>query len=396
MIISYKYRAYPDPAVEDRLHHALDTCRWVYNKILETSQTAYKKGIKLSPSETQAMIVTWKREIPDLSTVYSKTLQMVNNTYWANVRALTEAKKRNRKTGKLRFKSAYRYRTLNYNQSGFKIDPVQQTVTLSKIGSFRFDMYRPYIGTIKGVLINWCDNGWYVIVQCQTKPVVAERHTERVVGIDIGLKSFAVDSDGCEIENPRFYQKSLPKIRKLHRRVSRKTRFSNNWKKAKSKLKTAYVKVTNQRCDFLHKLSRHYVDTYDVICVEDLDVKRLGEMGNNTGMHRSIHDVSWGRFFSFLSYKAESAGTKLIKVDPRNTTQMCSQCGTIVPKDLSVRIHHCDNCGLHADRDYNAAINIRRVGMEQPFMPVEVIPLHHIRVMQVLLMKQEAPCVSGA
>lgn len=125
MIISYKYRAYPDPAVEDRLHHALDTCRWVYNKILETSQTAYKKGIKLSPSETQAMIVTWKREIPDLSTVYSKTLQMVNNTYWANVRALTEAKKRNRKTGKLRFKSAYRYRTLNYNQSGFKIDPVQ-------------------------------------------------------------------------------------------------------------------------------------------------------------------------------------------------------------------------------------------------------------------------------
>jgi len=114
-------------------------------------------------------------------------------------------------------------------------------------------------------------------------------------------------------------------------------------------------------------------------------------------MHRSVHDASWGRFFFFLSYKAASAGTKLIEVDPKNTTQMCSQCGTIVPKKLSDRVHHCNNCGLEVDRDYNAAINIRRVGMEHPFVPVEVIPLRHIRNMtQVLPMKQEAPCVSGA
>lgn len=396
MIVSYKYRAYPDPDVEDRLNKALDSCRWMYNKIVEISRDAYESGITLSQSDTQAMIVGWKRENPHLSTVYSKTLQMVNNTYWSNVRAIAEAKKRGRKIGKLRFKSAYRYRTLNYNQSGFKVDPGQQIITLSKIGSFRFAMHRSYSGTIKGVLVNRSDDGWYVIIQCKISPTHSVGRVDTVVGIDVGLKSFAVDSDGNEIENPRFYQKSLPKVRKLHRNVSRKTKFSNNWKKAKKKLNTAYIKITNQRDDYLHKLSRHYVDSYDVICVEDLEVKKLGEMGNNTGMHRSIHDASWGRFFSFLSYKAESAGTKLIKVDPKNTTQMCSQCGTIVPKKLSDRVHRCNNCGLEIDRDYNAAINIRRVGMEQPFMPVEVVPLHHTSVMQVLLMKQEAPCVSWA
>ena len=396
MIISYKYRAYPQSDVEDKLNQSLDNCRWVYNKILETSRNAYKSGIKLSKYETQAMIPVWKQDNPHLSTAYSKTLQMVNNTYWANVKALAEAKKRGRKIGKLRFKGAYRYRTLNYNQSGFKVDPEQQIITLSKIGSFKFDMYRPYFGNVKGILITRSDDGWYVMIQCKS-PTRPSGRVENIVGIDVGLKSFAVDSDGNEIENPRFYQKSLPKIRKLHRSVSRKTRFSNNWKKAKTKLNKAYTKITNQRNDFLHKLSRYYVDNYDVICVEDLEVKKLGEMGNNTGMHRSVHDASWGRFFFFLSYKAASAGTKLIEVDPKNTTQMCSQCGTIVPKKLSDRVHHCNNCGLEVDRDYNAAINIRRVGMEHPFVPVEVIPLRHIRNMtQVLPMKQEAPCVSGA
>ena len=115
MIISYKYRAYPQSDVEDKLNQSLDNCRWVYNKILETSRNAYKSGIKLSKYETQAMIPVWKQDNPHLSTAYSKTLQMVNNTYWANVKALAEAKKRGRKIGRLRFKGAYRYRTLNYD-----------------------------------------------------------------------------------------------------------------------------------------------------------------------------------------------------------------------------------------------------------------------------------------
>ena len=122
MIISYNYRAYPDATREARLHEALDTCRWLYNKLLEECNTARENGSPLTMQETQARIVTLKEENPFLKGVYSKVLQMVNYTLWSNIRALSPTKKKGRKIGKLRFKSAARYRTLNYNQSGFEID----------------------------------------------------------------------------------------------------------------------------------------------------------------------------------------------------------------------------------------------------------------------------------
>ncbi|KAF1075756.1 hypothetical protein MKMG_01643 [Methanogenium sp. MK-MG] len=250
-------------------------------------------------------------------------------------------------------------------------------------------MHRPYVGRVKGILITHSGDGWHVIIQAEQE-VSETKKCGRSVGIDVGLNSYCVDSDGKVVENPRFYEQSLVKIKKLQQSVSRKKRFSNNLKKAKDRLNKAYEHISNQRNDFLHKLSRQYVDTYATICVENLDVRGLKEKGNNTGMHRSIHSVAWGRFFSYLSYKAESAGTKFTKVNPKNTTQMCSNCGQIVKKTLSDRVHKCPDCGFVANRDYNAAVNICRIGMEQPFMPVEAIPLHHVSVMQVLSMKQEA------
>ncbi|RXE55967.1 transposase [Methanoculleus taiwanensis] len=389
MFISYKYRAYPDATVETRLNVALDTCRWLYNNLLEECTAARENGITPTMRETQARIVTLKDENPALKEVYSKVLQMVNATLWSNIAALSESKKKGRKIGKLRFKSASRYRTLNYNQSGFKIDREHSTITFSKIGTVPFTLHRPYAGMVKGVLITRSGERWYVIIQAEIE-VSEPKREGRSVGIDVGLNSFAVDSDGMVIENPRFYEHSLAKIRKLQQSVTRKQRFSQNWKKAKRKLEKVYDHITNQKKDFLHKLSRHYVDTHATICVEDLDIRGLKEKGNFTGLHRSIHDASWGRFYSYLSYKAESAGTNLIKVDPRNTSQICSNCGSIVKKALSERVHNCPYCGFVADRDYNAAVNIHRTGMEQPFEPVESIPLHHVSVMQVLAMKQEA------
>ena len=390
MIVSYKYRAYPDAAGEARLHEALDTCRWLYNTLLEECNTARENGSSLTMQKTQARIVTLKEEHPALKDVYSKVLQMVNYTLWSNIRALSETKKNGRKIGKLRFKSAARYRTLNYNQSGFTIDCEGEFITFSKIGTIPFSMHRPYSGEVKGVLITRSGDEWYVIIQADQE-VAAPRREGRSVGIDVGLNSFAVDSDGRVIANPRFSERSRARLKKLQQRVARKQRGSKNRENAKKKLEKAYAHITNQKNDFLHKLSRRYVDAYATICVEDLNVKYLKENGKSRGLRRSIHDASWGRFLAFLSYKAESAGTEFIRVDPRDTTQMCSNCGRIVKKDLSVRVHECPYCGFVADRDYNAAVNIHRVGMEQPLEPVERIPLHHISVMQVLSMKQEAP-----
>lgn len=332
MLLSYKYRAYPDATTETRLNSVLDTCRWLYNTLLEECTTAREHGITPTMRGTQARIVTLKDENPALKEVYSKVLQMVNYTLWSNIAALSQTKKRGRKIGKLRFKSACRYRTLNYNQSGFKIDREHRTITFSKIGAIPFMMHRPYTGKVKGVLITRHGDRWYVIVQAEQE-VPEPKREGRSVGIDLGLTSFAVDSDGATVENPRFYDYSLKKIKKIQQSIARKKRFSKNWTKAKSKLEKAYDHITNQKRDFLHKLSRRYVDTYATICVEDLDIKGLKEKGNSPGLHRSIHDASWGRFYSYLAYKAESAGTKLVKVDPRNTSQICSNCGSIVKKN---------------------------------------------------------------
>ncbi|NMA09775.1 MAG: IS200/IS605 family element transposase accessory protein TnpB [Methanomicrobiales archaeon] len=389
MLLSYKYRAYPGATTETRLNSALDTCRWLYNTLLEECTTAREHGITPTMRGTQARIVTLKEENPFLKGVYSKVLQMVNYTLWSNIAALSQTRKRGRKIGKLRFKSAVRYRTINYNQSGFEIDREHGTITFSKIGTIPFTLHRPYTGKVKGVLITRRGDRWYVIVQAEQE-VSEPKREGRSVGIDLGLTAFAADSDGAMIENPRFYEYSLKKIKKIQQSIARKKRFSKNWTKAQSKLEKVYDRITNQKGDFLHKLSRRYVDTYATIYVEDLDIKGLKENGNSPGLHRSIHDASWGRFYFYLSYKAESAGTNLIKVDPRNTSQICSNCGSIVKKSLSERIHECPYCGFVADRDYNAAVNIHRSGMEQPFEPVEMIPLHHIAVMQVLSMKQEA------
>jgi len=168
------------------------------------------------------------------------------------------------------------------------------------------------------------------------------------------------------IEIPRFYEHSQGRIKKIQRSLARKQRFSKNWKKAKKRLEKVYDHVTNQKKDFLHKLSRQYVDTYATICVEDLNIKCLKENGKFRGLRRSIHCASWGRFYSYLSYKAESAGMNFIQIDPRDTTQLCANCGSITTKDLAVRVHDCPYCGFVANRDYNAAVNIPGWGCNSP------------------------------
>ena len=204
------------------------------------------------------------------------------------------------------------------------------------------------------------------------------------MGLDLGLKSFIVDSDRNSVE------KAAVKVKNIQRRLSKAQKGSNNRQKLKDKMDKAHERINNQRSDFLHKLSRMYINEYDIICVEDLDVKGLKEIGNSKGTHRNIHDASWSKFMFMRSYTAQSAGRKLISVDPRNTSQRCSCCDSIVKKELSDRVHEYPYCGFSSDRDYNAAMNILLSGREQPVAPIEPKHLHHISVMHVLAMKWEA------
>ena len=388
-MISYKYPIFPNKITQWKLAENLDACRWLYNRLLKDLNDAKENGIKLKTYDTQNMIPSLKLENPKLNLVYSKVLQMVNYTLWSNFKGLAASKMNGRKIGHVRFKGHGWYNTLNYNQSGFKIDQDHGILHLSKIGDMRIKIYRKIEGCIKAVIIKRECNRWFAIVQADQEPQLLPE-TEEAVGLDVGLTSFVVDSEGNEIENPRYAEQSEDKLARLQRRLARAVRGSNNYGAIKDKIAKLHKRINCQRDDFLHKLSRMYVNSFDIICVEDLDVKGLKENGHNNGMHRSIHDASWSKFRFMLSYKAQSAGRKLIKVDPRNTTQRCSACGSIVKKELCDRVHECPYYGFSCSRDYNASRNILILGMEQPAAPIESKPLHHISVMQVLAMKWEA------
>jgi len=222
---SCKYRAYPDAITGARLDTALNTCRWLYNKLLEECTTARENGFTPTMREMQARIVTLKEENPFLKDVYSKVIQMVNYTLWSNIASLSQTKKKGRKIGKLRFKSASRYRTLNYNQSGFKIDREHSMISLSKIGTIPFTMHRPYPGVVKGVLVTRSGDKWYVIIQAE-QDISEPKKEGRSVGIDVGLNSFAVDSD--DVTGSRRYNRALPG-NNGSRKIGR--RRKGNWKR---------------------------------------------------------------------------------------------------------------------------------------------------------------------
>ncbi len=401
MLISYKFRIYPSKTAEAKLNEQLELCRWLYNKLLEEVNKARKEGRKINRKDTQALIVKLKQEKPELKNVYSKVLQMVNYQLWSNIKALNELKKKGKKVGWLRYKtSPNSFKTLNFNQSGFKIDFERKRLVLSKVGEIPIKLHRPIEGKIKGITIKRTKTGkWFAIVQAEAEPKPLPK-TDRVVGIDVGIQNFCVDSDGLAFENPKFIDRTLEKIKKVQKELSRKQKNSKRRERTRRKLAKLYEKLENQRNDFLHKLSRYYVNNYDIICLEDLDVKDMVENGKSSALNRHIHDSAWSKFLSLLAYKAERAGRRVVRVKPTNTSKRCANCGYIVENlSLKDRWFSCPNCGWEADRDYNASLNILDVGLGRSRMPVEgeplplVIPYRKVIEGQVLSVKREAPSV---
>jgi putative transposase len=371
-VLSQKFRLYPSKTVERRLEENLELCRWLYNRLLEELNKAKAEERRLTRKDTQALIVRLKREKPELNTVYSKVLQMVNYQLWSNIRALAGAKRNGRKVGKLRFKGGW-FKTLNFNQSGFKLEG--KKLLLSKIGAINVKLHRALIGKVKGVIVKRSHSGkWYAVFQVENSLVNYLPETGTAVGLDMGVKHFLSDSNGRQIENPKFYEKSLARLRVAHRVLSRKEKGSKNRAKARVRLARVYERLENQRDDFLHKLSRFYVNNYGVIAVEDLNVK--GMVGNHC-LARKIHDASWSKFFQMLSYKAENAGRVLVKVNPRGTSK---------------EYKHGE-----LDRDYNAALNILErglAGLGRPLEPMEIKPLL-VAIPASLIVEAGSPHPSG-
>jgi len=352
---TYKYRLYPTKKQIAKLEETIETCRLVYNSALSDRREYYREtGKSLSRIKQQENLKNYKKDRPFLQEIHSQVLQnvlfRVEKAFDNFFRRIKEKKG---KPGYPRFKGKDRYDSFTYpQQGGFQI--TQHGLKLSKIGTIKIKMHRSIPITIKTCTIKREIDRWYASFVVDYV-FVDQPVQQSPIGIDVGINAFAVLSNGDIIDNPKYLTKSEKQLVKKQRRVSRKKTGSENRRKARIALAKQHRKIRNQRSDFHHKLSRSLANLYNPIIVESLNIKG---MVKNHHLAKSISDAGWGQFLSYLTCKAEEAGSRIEKVAPRYTSINCSNCGSPVPKTLSERIHKCPFCNIVLDRDHNAAINI--------------------------------------
>ncbi len=362
---AFKYRIYLTHGQRRILEQQLETCRWVYNETLAERKRAYEeRGESLRLYDTQAMLPGWKLTRPELKDVHSQVLQNVQvrvdlafKAFFRHVKAGAED------VGYPRYKGKGRYDSLTYPQYGNGVRLDGDRLILSKVGAVQVVLHRPLDGTPKTVTLHRSRTGkWFACFSVESKPAsLAE--TATVVGVDVGLASFATLSNGEQIENPRFLRRDEADLKRVQRKKDA-AKNAQDWPEnahQKAILAKIHERIANRRADFAHQEARKLVNRFSIIAVEDLNV---GGMLKNHRLAKSIADVAWSQFAQILVAKAEEAGRRIVRVDPRNTSKRCSRCGLLAEKTLSDRIHTCSACGLSLDRDVNAAINILQRGLQ--------------------------------
>jgi len=358
---TYKYRLLGNKQTFANAGEWLLLCQRLYNAALEQRINIYYQRKETISCYSQInQLPELRDEFPEYQAVGSQVLQDVierlDKAYKSFFRRVKSSKG---KAGFPRFRSRDRYDSFTLKQTGWKLDG--KYLSIRNVGIFKLRLSRPIEGDIKTVSVRRQSDKWYVCFSCDKVPERKLNPSDKSVGIDVGIKTFCVDSDNSQVESPKYFRQAEKQLRVRQRVLSRRTKGSQGRKSARLLVAKAHDKVSNQRNDFLHKAANHYITNYGVICLEDLNIKG---MVKNHHLAKSVNDAGWGKFFEMLNYKAEEAGRKVIKV-PRfePTSKTCSACGAINQElTLSDRQWVCKTCGVLHDRDYNAAKNIRRVG----------------------------------
>ena len=356
---AYKFRIHPDATRQGEIDERLIIAQQFYNKILEKSIESYKNGkTKVSMAQFNRFVKEAIQDDKRYLKLYSQTrCEIEFRLLKAYQNFFRRIKEGNRKAGFPRFRSRDRYKSITYPQDNGSFSIRKDRLRVSRIGTMPIELHRKIEGMIKTLAIKREGRNYYAVFTTVNEIKIPEVKNTNPVGIDLGLDSFIAISDGTKIEKPKFMQRNRKRIAHWQRIVARRNKGSRRRQRAKAHLQKTYEYSTNQSGDYLHKLSDTLVNSgYTSFAVEDL---RIQNMVKNHRLASSIHDASWNRFIQLLSYKAESAGLSVVKVDARNTSKECSNCGNIQEMPLSERTYICNRCGMQKDRDINASINIR-------------------------------------
>lgn len=360
-----KFRLYPNREQENLIQRTFGCVRFVYNTFLGKRIDAYKTEKKTLNYCTCSALLTemkrdeafaWLKEVD--SVALQQTLRNVDNSF----RLFWRSCRNGSNVGFPNFKKKHdRHKSYTTKQN---IKVLDGCIKLPKLGKVKCRVSKQVCGRILNATISQAPSGKYFVSVCYTDTKITPyKKTGAMVGLDMGLKELVITSDGRKYKNQKYSTKAARRLARLQRRLSRKPKDSGRREKARKAIARLYEHITNQRNDYLHKLTTELVKENDVIVLEDLAVK---SMMKNHKLSRSIGDAAWSEFVRQLGYKAVWYGKTIVKIDRfYPSSQLCSACGYRYEavKDLSVRKWVCPQCGAELDRDVNAAKNILNEGL---------------------------------
>lgn len=353
---AYKFRLYPNKQQEVLLNKTFGCVRYAWNQNVD-SFLSYNKDT--NPKPIFKTSTELRNEMEWMKEVSASAIQQKEIDFKEFKKQLFNTKRKS-KLGFPKFKKKSNNQSYRLPNQKFKI--VDSKIQLEKIGKVRFVRDRDFPESYRfmSVTISKNPSGQYFISILVEQKINHKYKTNKDVGIDVGIKTFSTQSDGVEVDNPKYFSKSQVKLKRLQQHFSRKSKGSKRREKCRLKIAKLHQKITNQRSWFLHSYSTYLIENYDRIFIEDLDIKGLLEKKQ---LSKEISDVSWGEFFRMLQYKADWYGKQVIKVDRYYASSKTCGCGVKNENlQLSDRVWTCSSCGTENKRDELASKNILREG----------------------------------